>query len=1187
MAPRDPPQLVVWQWNCRGFRQKRGSLQQYVATSTNPPDVILLQEPNCTPSLSGYSPLSGVSPLVGALVSKRVTCRMHTTSSDIPHQILEVITQGKRGDSLFILNVYSSPRSRTHCFYRLLKEFGSLGRVCVVCGDFNAPHVAWGYVKSQAKGTRLWNSICNMRYTLLTDPEHATRIGNSVSRDTCPDLTFVRNTGPVVAHGPLEEHLGSDHYIVATILSLRGARRPERNVRITDWTKFRERRQDPPEGQGYERWLESLADDLEATTRTVRTTTETPDIDPHLLHLWNARRGLTRRWKRQRLNRKLRKRIEEITRESEEYAASLTSNNWRQFCNRLSGTLSTAKTWSILRSLTDPNTSKRKTFQQLHILMHEYRDDPDLLLTELEHQFNPIGPPPQYPDYPYVGEENELLDADITPDEVRVVLQDLRRNTAPGADQIRFSTLRNLSDADINHITHIFNEYWREGTLPQAWRHADITLISKPGKPIKVENLRPISLTSCIGKLMEHVLLRRLQPFLEEHSFFANTQFGYRAHLSAQDVLLQLREEVLGPPSRAQTRALVALDLKGAFDNVAHELILRNVAESHCGARMYNYIRAFLRDRTATIGIGPHRSGTIRLVGRGTPQGSVLSPTLFNIALAGLPRLLDQIPDVAHAIYADDITIWCTRGCDGAIQERLQQAVDTVSEYARKGGLNCAPQKSELIIIRSRSPSPMPPITVHVDGIPIPQVSRARILGLHVQADGRSNYTVSLLSRQTEQILAMIRRVSNRRSGLREEDLLRLVEACIISRLTYHLPFQRLTQAQQLRVDALIRKATKLAHGLPHYTSTYRLLNLGTHNTLGELLEAHWVSHRQRLLLTRTGRYLLARLGHSVPPLEPEARPTTLSPALRKVLNIHPLPRNMHPVHDKGRRKARVRYLNRMLENIPESQALYTDTARTQEGYTSVVLDGTESLKDSAAMRGTNVTYGEILGVALAIRHAVRVPGEVYILTDSQQACRAFLSGHGIPRAAQQILKQIPKNDSVTPSRIHLMWTPGHASLPGNERAHAVARDISLRAARRGEMTSSGWGDPLLRYGEILRHYRSVRCTHRAPPPSFSREEAVALRQLQTDTFPNLVSLNKFWPHCYADNCPGCGRSPSIFHVTIECTANLFPPLPPLLRPLRKKELWDDALRDGPPEVLRAIIQRARHVAGVVLGTPD
>lgn len=114
MAPRNAEQLVVWQWNCRGFRRKRGSLQQYIATSTNPPDVILLQEVNCTPSLSGYSTLSGVSPLVGALVSKHVTCRMHTTNIDIPHQILEIITQGKRSESLFILNAYSSPvRERT------------------------------------------------------------------------------------------------------------------------------------------------------------------------------------------------------------------------------------------------------------------------------------------------------------------------------------------------------------------------------------------------------------------------------------------------------------------------------------------------------------------------------------------------------------------------------------------------------------------------------------------------------------------------------------------------------------------------------------------------------------------------------------------------------------------------------------------------------------------------------------------------------------------------------------------------------------------------------------------------------------------------------------------------------------------------------------------------------------------
>ncbi|KAH6924205.1 hypothetical protein HPB50_013847 [Hyalomma asiaticum] len=113
-----------------------------------------------------------------------------------------------------------------------------------------------------------------------------------------------------------------------------------------------------------------------------------------------------------------------------------------------------------------------------------------MLIRKLQQRFTPTGSLQQYPDYPCVSEAHELLDADITVDEVRVVLQDLRRNTAAGDDHMRYTTLCNLSDADINHLTHIFNEYWHEGTLAQAWRHADITFIPKSGKPIKLENLR-------------------------------------------------------------------------------------------------------------------------------------------------------------------------------------------------------------------------------------------------------------------------------------------------------------------------------------------------------------------------------------------------------------------------------------------------------------------------------------------------------------------------------------------------------------------------------------------------------------------------------------------------------------------------------------------------------------------------
>lgn len=58
----------------------------------------------------------------------------------------------------------------------------------------------------------------------------------------------------------------------------------------------------------YEEWAESLLGVRDRFTRTLQTS-EVPAIDNHLLHIWEARRGLTRRWKRQKYNRKLKIKI--------------------------------------------------------------------------------------------------------------------------------------------------------------------------------------------------------------------------------------------------------------------------------------------------------------------------------------------------------------------------------------------------------------------------------------------------------------------------------------------------------------------------------------------------------------------------------------------------------------------------------------------------------------------------------------------------------------------------------------------------------------------------------------------------------------------------------------------------------------------------------------------------------------
>lgn len=128
--------------------------------------------------------------------------------------------------------------------------------------------------------------------------------------------------------------------------------------------------------------MQHLRDAHIQTTKTIQRTVETPEVDRRLLHLWEARKGLLKRWKRQRLNRKLRLRIEKITDEARNYANELTQQNWVQFCTSLKGTLSTAQTWAILRCLIEPDKAKSTTSRTLLEIAHKFPgNDQDLIDT--------------------------------------------------------------------------------------------------------------------------------------------------------------------------------------------------------------------------------------------------------------------------------------------------------------------------------------------------------------------------------------------------------------------------------------------------------------------------------------------------------------------------------------------------------------------------------------------------------------------------------------------------------------------------------------------------------------------------------------------------------------------------------------------------------------------------------------
>lgn len=332
LTPSEKHTTTIWQWNCRGYRRKRGALMHYIGTKDFAPDIIALQEPNCPPSLSGYTMFmqmdSGPEATLyraATLVAKHISVINHSFKQHrhIPHTLLEILPKKKTLPSLFVLNVYSSPSQKADDFRALFHDAIQVVQPrtnsLVIVGDFNAAHPTWGYVKENPKGRRLAQAIANNHLTIMTEPEHPTRMGNTVSRDTCPDLTLVR-TQTSCSWSNLDETLGSDHYILETEVCDGGRRtRKLRPARLTNWDQFRQQRGSTESGDitSIQEWTQRLHEDIDRATKKVNTTIDTPAIDPHLLHMWDARRGLTKRWKTQRFNRKLRLRIAELNQKAE------------------------------------------------------------------------------------------------------------------------------------------------------------------------------------------------------------------------------------------------------------------------------------------------------------------------------------------------------------------------------------------------------------------------------------------------------------------------------------------------------------------------------------------------------------------------------------------------------------------------------------------------------------------------------------------------------------------------------------------------------------------------------------------------------------------------------------------------------------------------------------------------------
>lgn len=195
------------------------------------------------------------------------------------------------------MSAYCRPSQGHYEFDRVVMDAKKLAgnRLLPISGDFNAPHTLWGYKFQSKRGKALVKTMEDLDVSLLNEPGVTTRRGNSVSRDTTPDLSWL--SGMLDISWKCEdEDLSSDHTIIT--LTIRGPdfRAKLGAARITDWDKMRAYTQDgedadegdPHDTFSYKTWAKKQKKILDKFTQEIATTTKLPFDHSRLAHMWAA-----------------------------------------------------------------------------------------------------------------------------------------------------------------------------------------------------------------------------------------------------------------------------------------------------------------------------------------------------------------------------------------------------------------------------------------------------------------------------------------------------------------------------------------------------------------------------------------------------------------------------------------------------------------------------------------------------------------------------------------------------------------------------------------------------------------------------------------------------------------------------------------------------------------------------------
>ena len=297
------------------------------------------------------------------------------------------------------------------------------------------------------------------------------------------------------------------------------------------------------------------------------------------------------------------------------------------------------------------------------------------------------------------------VEAEFDMGELLTVLSNTKRK-APGNDGIFINQLKDLHASAKMVVLELYNEIWESGSYPDVWKKAILVPIMKKGKvagdPL---SYRPISLLPIMGKVLESLVHPRLERYFMERKLIPDFQTGFRkGHSTSINLRRLFSNSYFQSTIGVQKRPTVSVffDAKKAFDTVWHEGLIVKMAKDGVPAKVIRFVGNWLLGRMLKVRIGREYSRNIPLKS-GVPQGSVISPLLWNYWLGDCPATIS--PHAFSALYADDVALWVSHPSYRTLIRIVNEEIKNLVQWIRRKRLVFTQEKTMAMVTHANKQS--------------------------------------------------------------------------------------------------------------------------------------------------------------------------------------------------------------------------------------------------------------------------------------------------------------------------------------------------------------------------------------------------------------------------------------------------------------------------------------------------